>query len=43
MRKSGAIVRILWRVVAEALERQARKFAYVGEQPQAAHDEWEPA
>ena len=30
-------------VIADALERQARKFAYVGEKPAAAHDEWEPA
>ena len=27
-------------VIAEALERQARKFAYVGEKPPAAGDEW---
>lgn len=30
-------------VIVEALERQARKFAYVGEQPPAARDEWEDA
>ena len=30
-------------VTAEALERQARKFAYVGEKPPAARDEWAPA
>lgn len=30
-------------VITEALERQARKFAYVGEKPSAALDEWEPA
>ncbi len=30
-------------VIADALERQARKFAYVGEKPPAAPDEWEPA
>ena len=30
-------------VIVEALERQARKFAYVGEKPPAATDEWAPA
>ena len=30
-------------VIVEALERQARKFAYVGEKPPAGRDEWEPA
>ena len=30
-------------VILEALERQARKFAYVGEKPAAGRDEWEPA
>lgn len=30
-------------VILEALERQARKFAYVGEKPPAGRDEWEPA
>lgn len=30
-------------VIADALERQARKFAYVGEQPPARRDEWEDA
>lgn len=30
-------------VIVEALERQAGKFAYVGEKPPAAHGEWEPA
>ena len=43
MRKSGAIMRMLWRVVAEALERQARKFAYVAEKPTATPDEWDAA
>ena len=30
-------------VIAEALERQARKFAYVGEKPSATSDEWDAA
>ena len=30
-------------VIAEALERQARKFAYVGEKPPAGRDEWDAA
>ena len=30
-------------VIAEALERQARRFAYVGDKPPAARDEWEDA
>ena len=30
-------------VIAEALERQARKFAYVGEKPSADRDEWDAA
>ncbi len=40
---NGDMFRTREDVVVEALERQARKFAYVGEQPQAARDEWDAA
>lgn len=36
-------MRMLWRAIAEALERQARKFGYVGEQTPADRDEWDAA
>ena len=40
---NGDMFRTREDVIAEALERQTRKFAYVGEQPPAARDEWEDA